>query len=89
MTARTERTFDDAFSGLFGDMVDNSMYMTAADGGGGGAGFDPMSASGRKWLDSLANTMAKTGTSDRILQAVLSSVTGTPGRLVIEIEWTP
>ena len=36
-----------------------------------------------------ANTMAKSGTSDRILQAVLSSVTGTPGRLVIEIEWAP
>lgn len=52
----------DIFSGLFGDVTDDSMFITAAEGGGGGAGFDPMSASGRKWLDRLANTMAKTGT---------------------------
>lgn len=36
-----------------------------------------------------ANTMAKSGTSDRILQAVLSSVSGSPTKLVIEIEYTP
>lgn len=52
----------DLFSGLFGDTSDDSMFMTAAEGGGGGAGFNPMSPSGRKWLDQLANVVAKTGT---------------------------
>src|SRR5262249_1908251 len=31
----------DIFSGLFGDVTDDSMYITAAEGGGGGAGFNP------------------------------------------------
>lgn len=52
----------DLFSGLFGDVTDDSMFVTAAEGGGGGAGFNPMSPSGRKWLDQLANTLVKTGT---------------------------
>jgi sugar phosphate isomerase/epimerase len=52
----------DLFSGLFGDVGDDSMFMTAADGGGGGAGFDPMSSSGRKWLDRLAAKLVATGT---------------------------
>ena len=52
----------DIFSGLFGDVTDDSMYMTAAEGGGGGGGFNPMSPSGRKWLDQLANVLVKTGT---------------------------
>jgi hypothetical protein len=52
----------DLFSGLFGDVTDDSMFITAAQGGGGGGGFDPMSASGRKWLDKLANTLVTTGT---------------------------
>jgi sugar phosphate isomerase/epimerase len=52
----------DIFSGLFGDPTDDSMYMTAEAGGGGGAGFDPMSPSGRRWLDQLAGTLVKTGT---------------------------
>lgn len=52
----------DIFSGLFGDVTDEAMFMTAAEGGGGGAGFNPMSPSGRKWLDQLANTLVKTGT---------------------------
>src|SRR5687768_7958123 len=52
----------DIFSGLFGDVTDNSMYMTAEEGGGGGGGFNPMSPSGRKWLDQLANILVKTGT---------------------------
>src|SRR5712692_1763241 len=47
----------DLFSGLFGDVADDTMFMTAADGGGGGAGFDPMSKSGRKWLDRLASQL--------------------------------
>jgi sugar phosphate isomerase/epimerase len=55
-------THMDIYSGLFGDVIDDSMFITSAEGGGGGAGFDPMSASGRKWLDQLANTMVKTGT---------------------------
>ena len=31
----------DIFSGLFGDVTDDSMFMTAAEGGGGGAGHGP------------------------------------------------
>ncbi|MCC7009471.1 MAG: TIM barrel protein [Acidobacteria bacterium] len=52
----------DLFSGLFGDVTDDSQFITAQQGGGGGAGFDPMSPSGRKWLDELANVLVKTGT---------------------------
>jgi sugar phosphate isomerase/epimerase len=52
----------DIFSGLFGDVTDDSMYITAAEGGGGGAGFDPTSPSGRAWLDRLAGILVKTGT---------------------------
>jgi sugar phosphate isomerase/epimerase len=52
----------DLFSGLFGDVADDTMFMTATEGGGGGAGFNPMSPSGRKWLDQLASVLAKTGT---------------------------
>jgi sugar phosphate isomerase/epimerase len=52
----------DLFSGLFGDVTDDTQFITAAAAGGGGAGFDPMSASGRKWLDQLASTLVKTGT---------------------------
>jgi sugar phosphate isomerase/epimerase len=47
-------THMDIFSGLFGDVTDDSMFA--------GRTFDPMSASGRKWLDRLANTLVKTGT---------------------------
>ena len=52
----------DLFSGLFGDVTDDSMFITVAEGGGGGAGFNPTSPSGRRWLDQLANTLVKTGT---------------------------
>jgi sugar phosphate isomerase/epimerase len=52
----------DLFSGLFGDVADDTMFMTATEGGGGGAGFNPMSPSGRKWLDQLASVLVKTGT---------------------------
>jgi hypothetical protein len=50
----------DLFSGLFGDVTDNSMFTTATEGGE--AGFNPASPSGRRWLDQLANTLVKTGT---------------------------
>ena len=50
----------DLFSGLFGDVTDESMFMPATEGGE--AGFNPMSPSGRKWLDQLANVLVKTGT---------------------------
>jgi sugar phosphate isomerase/epimerase len=49
----------DLFSGLFGDVTDDSMYFTVD---GQPRGFDPMSPSGRKWLDTLANITVKTGT---------------------------
>src|SRR4051812_33715988 len=47
-------THMDIFSGLFGDVSDDSMFA--------GRTFDPMSASGRKWLDQLANKLVTTGT---------------------------
>jgi sugar phosphate isomerase/epimerase len=51
----------DLFSGLFGDVADDTMYLASATGRG--REFDPSTASGRKWLETLANTMAKSGTS--------------------------
>jgi sugar phosphate isomerase/epimerase len=49
-------THMDIFSGLFGDVTDDSMYTL------GRGGFDPMSPSGRKWLDALAKKLVTTGT---------------------------
>ena len=46
-------THMDLFSGLFGDVTDDSMFA--------GRTFDPMTPSGRKWLDQLAAKMATTG----------------------------
>ena len=51
----------DLFSGLFGDITDDTMFFPAGANGRPG-GFDPLSPSGRKWLDRLANTCVKTGT---------------------------
>ena len=50
----------DIFSGLFGDVTDDTMFFRSADGSPGG--FDPLSPSGRKWLERLANALVKTGT---------------------------
>ncbi len=47
-------THMDLFSGLFGDVTDDTMFD--------GRQFDPMSPSGRKWLEKLAAKMASTGT---------------------------
>jgi sugar phosphate isomerase/epimerase len=44
----------DIFSGLFGDVTDDTMFA--------GRTFDPMSPSGRKWLDQLAGKLVTTGT---------------------------
>jgi sugar phosphate isomerase/epimerase len=52
-------THMDLFSGLFGDVTDDNMYIRRNDGGFGG--FDPISSSGRKWLDALATRMVKLG----------------------------
>ncbi len=56
----------DLFSGLFGDVTDDSMYtqagMTTPGGMRMGREFDPSSASGRHWLDAMAKKMAATGT---------------------------
>jgi sugar phosphate isomerase/epimerase len=54
-------THMDLFSGLFGDVTDDSMYI-AAGTTGRGREFDPSSESGRKWLDALAKKLASTGT---------------------------
>jgi sugar phosphate isomerase/epimerase len=50
----------DMRSALFGDVTDDSMFFKGEDGRP--AGFDPLSPSGRKWLDTLANILVKTGT---------------------------
>jgi sugar phosphate isomerase/epimerase len=47
-------THMDIFSGLFGDVTDDTMYE--------GGQFDPASPSGRKWLEKLAAKTAATGT---------------------------
>jgi sugar phosphate isomerase/epimerase len=47
-------THMDIFSGLFGDVTDDSMYA--------GRTFDPSTSSGKKWLDKLVAKMAVTGT---------------------------
>jgi sugar phosphate isomerase/epimerase len=47
----------DLYSALFGDVTDDSMFTQ-----GQGRQFDPTSASGRKWLDALANKLVTTGT---------------------------
>lgn len=52
-------THMDLFSGLFGDVTDDSQYVRRPDGGFGN--FDPMSPSGRKWLDQLAAKMSSLG----------------------------
>ncbi len=46
-------THMDLFSGLFGDITDDSMFA--------GRTFDPMTPSGRKWLDQLVSKMAASG----------------------------
>lgn len=57
----------DLFSGLFGDVADDSMYVKVPVFVGAATRvtqeFDPSSASGRRWLDQLANKMAATGTA--------------------------
>ena len=47
-------THMDIFSGLFGDVTDDSMYD--------GRQFDPSTPSGKKWLDKLVAKMVATGT---------------------------
>ena len=47
-------THMDLFSGLFGDVTDDSMFAQRT--------FDPSSASGKKWLDKLVAKMVATGT---------------------------
>jgi sugar phosphate isomerase/epimerase len=59
-------THMDIFSGLFGDVTDDSMYVQVPLMVGAATRttleFDPSSASGKKWLAKLANVMATTGT---------------------------
>lgn len=51
-------THMDLFSGFFGDVDDDSMYFPE---GSENVGFDPLSPSGRKWLDKLASICVKKG----------------------------
>ena len=56
----------DLFSGLFGDMDDDSMYVKSVVNYEGTnhtvTEFDPSSASGKKWLERMANKQVNTGT---------------------------
>jgi sugar phosphate isomerase/epimerase len=47
-------THMDVFSGLFGDVTDDTMFA--------GRTFDPSTPSGKKWLDKLAAKLVQTGT---------------------------
>jgi sugar phosphate isomerase/epimerase len=56
----------DLFSGLFGDMGDDSMYVKSTVSFNGRSRtvteFDPSSTSGKKWLEKMANKQIATGT---------------------------
>jgi sugar phosphate isomerase/epimerase len=60
-------THMDLFSGLFGDVADDSMYTSASPTAGAATRvpreFDPSSASGKRWLEKMANQMKVTGTT--------------------------
>jgi hypothetical protein len=68
----TKKTFSgvyqmDLWSGLFGDMNDDSQYVRGGIDSFWGkpvpiVEFDPSSPSGKKWLDKMADKMAATGT---------------------------
>ncbi len=67
----TKKTFPgvyhmDLFSGLFGDMDDESMYVKTQVNYEGAnrtiTEFDPASASGKRWLEKMANKQVATGT---------------------------
>lgn len=67
----TKKTFPgvyqmDLFSGLFGDVTDDSMYVKTNIEFNGRSRtvteFDPSSASGKKWLEKMANKQVTTGT---------------------------
>ena len=56
----------DIFSGLFGEAADDSMYVDVPLTVGAATRvtqeFDPSSASGKRWLEKMANKMVTTGT---------------------------
>jgi sugar phosphate isomerase/epimerase len=52
-------THMDIFSGLMGDITDDTMFVQRPTGGPGT--FDPSTPSGRKWLEKLAAKQAATG----------------------------
>jgi sugar phosphate isomerase/epimerase len=57
----------DLFSGLFGDVTDDSMYtqipVVTPSGTRTTREFDPSSAAGKRWLEQMAKKMAATGTA--------------------------
>jgi sugar phosphate isomerase/epimerase len=59
-------THMDIFSGLFGDVTDDSMYVGVPTTVGTATRvtqeFDPSTASGKRWLEKLASKMVATGT---------------------------
>src|SRR5580765_3232436 len=59
-------THMDLFSGLFGDVTDDSMYVKVPLTIGAATRvtqeFDPSSAAGKRWLEKLAAKMSATGT---------------------------
>src|SRR3954447_16629811 len=60
-------THMDIFSGLFGDVTDDSMYvavpLTVGTATRVTQEFDPSSAAGKRWLEKLAGKMTATGTA--------------------------
>src|SRR5580765_2777905 len=58
-------THMDIFSGLFGDVTDDTMFA--------GCTFDPMRPSGRKWLDQLAKRLVTTGTKVQHISKIAPS----------------
>ena len=66
-------THMDIFSGLFGDVTDDCMFRRDAT-------FDPMSPSGRKWLDQLANKLVTTGTKVQHISNNAPTNLAGPGR---------
>lgn len=60
-------THMDLFSGLLGDVTDDSMYVSVPLAVGAATRvtqeFDPSSAAGKRWLEKMANKMKATGTT--------------------------
>jgi hypothetical protein len=65
----------DLFSGHFGDIADDSQFLKAEFGGQTRPGdFDPSQPSSKKYLDRLAEAIAKTGVRTAHMEEVLAAL---------------